>query len=372
VVVSDNYGTKVVMEKSSFFDNEVTGLNGQYGQGGAIYMVEDDRAGGSNEDNLEMFDSTFQGNLAGRQGGAVWFTILGHGTISNSTFESNSTTAPFNEVGQGGAMAIGGDVITILNSTFAYNHASYQGGAIHGGGEDNQITLKNTIFLSNTLNFGQTQPSTTEWQGYHTNRTMLDGGQNIQFPRLKPGYNNDVNNLVTNNAIFENPLLANLADNGGPTLTMALMAGSPAINTGANGCPATDQRGEAREGQCDIGAYEHKVSQLEVNPGSQTILPGETATYQIQVLSSSPINQPLMLSAANPYATLMMSLTPATILPGETATLVLTDTHSSGSSLIPGLWHTLTLTAENDELMLMTEVHLLVGGQTIYLPMVSR
>jgi hypothetical protein len=52
------------------------------------------------------------------------------------------------------------------------------------------------------------------------------------------------------------PKLGPLADNGGPTKTMALLAGSPAIGGGA-GCPSTDQRGEPRKGACDIGAYQH-------------------------------------------------------------------------------------------------------------------
>jgi hypothetical protein len=49
-----------------------------------------------------------------------------------------------------------------------------------------------------------------------------------------------------------------LAGNGGPTLTAALLAGSPAIDSGFNPlCPATDQRGFPRNvGACDIGAYE--------------------------------------------------------------------------------------------------------------------
>ena len=55
--------------------------------------------------------------------------------------------------------------------------------------------------------------------------------------------------------------LAALAFNGGNSLTHALLAGSPAINTGNPGpggalCIATDQRGVAREGVCDRGAYE--------------------------------------------------------------------------------------------------------------------
>ena len=368
-VFSDNYNTKLVVEKSSFIDNEVTGVSGQYGQGGAIYVVEDDRAGGSNEDNIEITDSTFHGNLAGRQGGGVWFTILGRGRIVNSTFEGNRTTAGFNNVGQGGGMAIGGTV-EIVNSTFANNHADYQGGAIHGGNSSNAITLKNTIFLNNTLNIGQTQPSETRWQGFHTNRPMLDGGKNIQEPRMKPTYNNDVNNLITANPIFQNPLLQALADNGGSTLTMALSAGSPAIDNGAAGCLATDQRGELRENQCDIGAYEYYAPQLRISPGSQAIFPGGVTTYNIQVVSSDPVNQPLNLVATESYPDISVSLSQPSLLPGQTATLTVTDSRSG--TLSPGVWHTVSLTGTNSNLTLEGEVTLLVGGERTFLPVVLR
>ena len=55
-----------------------------------------------------------------------------------------------------------------------------------------------------------------------------------------------------------NPLLGPLANNGGPTDTLALLPGSPAINAGGSvGCPATDQRGVPRPpGHCDIGAFQ--------------------------------------------------------------------------------------------------------------------
>ena len=53
------------------------------------------------------------------------------------------------------------------------------------------------------------------------------------------------------------PLLGPLQDNGGPTWTMALLPGSPAINAGdSTNAPATDQRGFARVGTPDIGAFE--------------------------------------------------------------------------------------------------------------------
>ncbi len=258
-VVSDNYGTKASFARSTFLANEVTGLNGEYGQGGAIYHIEDDHAGGRSEDNFEIANSTFHGNLALRQGGAIWVLVLGNGRIVNSTFEGNSTTAPFNTVGQGGAGMITLGHIDIVNTTFANNHAAYQAGALHAGSAtdpDRVVTLRNTIFLDNTLN-EQDLPSETRWQGYHTNRPMVDGGQNIQQPRYKPTYNNDVNNNIVPNPLYVDPLLAPLADNGGFNDTMALLTGSPAINAGAAGCPASDQRFAPRVGQCDIGPYEY-------------------------------------------------------------------------------------------------------------------
>jgi hypothetical protein len=57
--------------------------------------------------------------------------------------------------------------------------------------------------------------------------------------------------------VLADPLLDPLADNGGPTETMALRAGSPAIDLGS-GCPPRDQRGVPRAGVCDSGAYERQ------------------------------------------------------------------------------------------------------------------
>src|SRR5262249_11735870 len=55
-----------------------------------------------------------------------------------------------------------------------------------------------------------------------------------------------------------NPLLAPLGNYGGPTWTMALLPGSPAIGGGksGSGVPTTDQRGQPRAGHVDIGAFQ--------------------------------------------------------------------------------------------------------------------
>ena len=45
-------------------------------------------------------------------------------------------------------------------------------------------------------------------------------------------------------------------DNGGPTETYALPAGSPAIGAVSTDCPATDQRGQPRATPCAAGAFE--------------------------------------------------------------------------------------------------------------------
>ena len=69
---------------------------------------------------------------------------------------------------------------------------------------------------------------------------------------------NQVGNVAPNGSPID-PGIGPLADNGGPTLTHALLAGSPAINAAsAQDCPPTDQRGVARPqgAACDIGSYE--------------------------------------------------------------------------------------------------------------------
>lgn len=263
VTISDNLNTKATYARSTFSNNRVLDAPPTEGHGGAIYHIEDDWAGGVNEDNIEVRESTFNGNYAARQGGGVWMLVNGRGRVVNSTFFDNrAATAGTNIIGQGGGMIIARGTIDINHATFAGNFATFQGGAIFAGNEA-AVRLTSSIFVSNRLDPTHTNPVTTEFQGYHTNRSLLNGGGNIQFPRTKaPDFNNDINNLITSPAsaiLFQDPQLAPLANNGGPTPTMAITASSPAFNRAAAAtCPAIDQRGISRPqgGGCDAGAYE--------------------------------------------------------------------------------------------------------------------
>ena len=75
------------------------------------------------------------------------------------------------------------------------------------------------------------------------------------------------------------------ADNGGPTQTIALVAGSPAINAGSNALVpngvTTDQRGPGYPrialGTVDIGAYEYNEAPSAA-PNSSSIAPMTTTT----------------------------------------------------------------------------------------------
>jgi hypothetical protein len=84
-----------------------------------------------------------------------------------------------------------------------------------------------------------------------------------------------------------------LQNNGGPTSTQALLAGSPAIDHVASAsplCPAQDQRGLARTAPCDVGAYDTdgnptiaKVKPAKGKPGKKVTITGTDLTGATKV-----------------------------------------------------------------------------------------
>ena len=197
-----------------------------------------------------VLGSEFQGSVTGVTevgevavgGGLSPGLFLGGGTdadILNTTFYNNATS------GNAGALWAGNGTVTVTNVTFANNDADY-GPAIFKG-QTGTVTLKNVIMSNNS--------TSNEFSAVACHETFDDGGGNVQWPDTKNNGNPDT--PCAESVLFQDPELAPLGDNGGFTETMALPAGSPAIDVSDN-CPETDQRGEGRVGRCDSGAFEHQ------------------------------------------------------------------------------------------------------------------
>lgn len=259
---AEDAGVKIV--QSTFSSNTATGGSNFRAPGGAIFFNPYELVGGV-ELELVVRRSTFDHNRAVTPGQASWGGAIGFQaraltsggttplTLVNNTLTQN-TAGGQGGPGFGGAVWIdavasdGGTVpMTLLNDTIARNTAA---GGGEGGGIDFSVggstppaapTVLNTIVAQNSAATGPDCNATVTSAGYNIERHQSCGFTG-------PGDQQDTN-----------PLLAALASNGGPTQTMALRPGSPAINRGTNAsCPGTDQRGVPRpQGpRCDVGAFE--------------------------------------------------------------------------------------------------------------------
>ena len=212
---------------------------------------------------LMVVNSTIAGNLAGA-GGAGGHTGPGLGL--------GPAGADGGFGGHGGGILLLAGTANIVQTTISTNAAGapgaadfggHDGGAGSGGGFLSFIALGSTI--QNSIIAGNLG---TDCGG----APAIDAGHDLTGPAVGcPGVRTD-------------PLLGPLQDNGGPTQTMALAAGSPAIDqvpaSGA-GCPATDQRGIARPqfAACDIGAYELAPPPVTGSPPPDT---GSPPPLQLQ------------------------------------------------------------------------------------------
>jgi len=211
---------------------------------------------------VSIVASTIDGNSASYDCGGL--DISGNGTtlISNSTL-TNNHAALYSTLG-GGAGCID-QPVTISNSTIAFNSARgspQTSGLILGSA---QVTIESSIIAENVgigeatdVAFIAPAPSVTG----HNNLIMVATGA-----QLPP------------DTISADPRLLPLADNGGPTRTMALAAGSPALDAGSDSAGlTTDQRGDGYRRvagrNADIGAFENQVTE-----GAGFIGPGFTGSW---------------------------------------------------------------------------------------------
>jgi predicted outer membrane repeat protein len=215
------------------------------------YANNNSTAGGAicNGGTLSIKGTTFntnssQGNNGG-YGGAI-YNYAGTLSVTNSTFSQNSATT------SGGAIYSQGGTVQIANSTFGINPATSGGGGGALSNAGGSVLIQNSIVAN--IGYGGNCDGTITSDGYNLS---TDTTCNFSGPGDLSG---------------KSPKLGALRSNGGPTQTMALQQGSPALDAGnpagcrdfAKNLLTTDQRGQRRPGGtektgCDMGAYESQT-----------------------------------------------------------------------------------------------------------------
>ena len=199
------------------------------GNGGGLHV------GGVGQGTVSQ--STFSGNSAA-EGGGLWNSGFGTLNVNNSTVSGNAATGE-----GGGVYTVGGGATTLESVTVAENTAGTNGGGLGIGVDDvSSVSLNNTIVGDNTA-AGQGNDC---FGSYTTNGFLL-----IEDPS-----NCEIVGADENTIFGEDPQLGPLMDNGGPTLTHALLLTSPAVDAGQSAF-AVDQRDVPRsDDQDDLGAFE--------------------------------------------------------------------------------------------------------------------
>jgi hypothetical protein len=238
------------------------GLGGP-GRGGGVYAEGPTTLNRCTFENNQAIGGFGEGYIAGfglglggvGEGGAIWSS--GMLMATNCTCATNlalggvGAAHPYPEPGLGGP-GRGGAIFTsaggtLVNLTLAHNRADSQAvigcpaGPAQGGGlavTNSPLTVRGTI-IAESSNGGEV------WG------VVTDAGYNICSDGTA-GF------TATGSLNNTDPLLGPLANNGGPTLTVGLYAGSPALDRIPSGYPPTDERGVSRpQGPAaEVGAYE--------------------------------------------------------------------------------------------------------------------
>lgn len=229
-ILTVNSGATLVMNETGIKNGSITGASG---------------GGVSNSGTATIMNSTIEGNWANVAGGGLYND--GTMVVMNSTLYGNSTGLVGFSVGSGGAVFNAGSM-TMDNTTVTQNtaaQAQYSGVVSGSGGT---LTIRNSVIAYNDGSHNCSMAGTG---------VIVDGGNNID---------NGTSCLFGGTlGVNTDPKLDpnGLQENGGPTLTVALLPDSPAINAiAAASCyMSRDQRGALRPigSNCDTGAVEHVV-----------------------------------------------------------------------------------------------------------------
>ncbi len=302
-----------------------------YASGGGIW--------GGPAAHVSVATTTITGNHADRFGGGVMMRDTGPFDIRESTVDSNTAaidggggyfmnseglleqvTWTQNAAENGGGLHLNSvfpRLVTIRHNTFALNQADHDlNGLGTGGGifvhddpsNQVQVEIRNTIAADNFRGSILSLPH---------NNDLYDGPgligmtpSTIAFSLvgseagtlLVPAHPDANGNIVGSNLAPVDPLLGALANYGGPTLTMELQPGSPAVDSGDplfGGGPAFDQRGtpwlRVYNGRIDMGAVEQQPA-TPVYPGPDLDGDGDADCDDINALTASIASQTYVAS----------------------------------------------------------------------------
>lgn len=289
--------TLVVFPVTTVYLSDLTITNGLapstgIGSGGGVF----------NEGTLTLHRCTVTGNTAAYSGGGIVNYLNGTMYLSDSTVSGNfadqaagiendglmvmsGCTVSGNNANTGAGGGIGNtDILTMTNCTLSGNSAG-QGGGIYAA--TGSIYLRNVTISGNTATDGGgiANVSSTSFpdSGLLSDNSVIAANTATTGPDISGefvsnlGYNfigSPKDAVITSKLVDQigtaaiplKPYLGTLADNGGPTLTINPLVGSPLIDTGPSGVagpatfPDTDQRGVPRPigAKSDIGAVEYQ------------------------------------------------------------------------------------------------------------------
>lgn len=280
---SDEERASVRVIDSVVSNNSVYGSGGGISSAGDVYVAGSivsgnscfssygNRGGGISGDVVTIIRSTVSENTANSFGGGIngySAVIIENSTISRNNCEN--TQEFFYFTGAGAGVHSSGDV-AVIQSTVTGNAILYGGASGEGGGVvGRSVTLQNSIVTGNIA--GET---TDDVRG---DRTLAGG--NIIGGGVFDGA--DVIGSATAAQIFKATIeiapgvfAGVLADNGGPTQTIAIRPDGPAAGAADPGTATTaDQRGFTRDDRPDLGAFESGGLKLVGGPRADVLVGG--------------------------------------------------------------------------------------------------
>ena len=265
--------------------------------GGGLYISQ----GGA----TSLTNCNLSGNSARYSAGGLF--NWGTATLTNCTLSSNNTAR-----GGGGLFNDQGGTATLTNCTLSGNTAAGDGGGLYNDGGTTNLTLTNCTVSANSAPYGG---GLRNFGTAMLTNTIVAGNTSVDVSGPISG---------SNNLVGGNPLLAPLGDYGGPTQTMGLLPGSPAIGKGitaddpGTSTPiTTDQRGLKLDSPApDIGAFQSQGFILTPVAGSNSQSTMAGAAFANPLAVSVTANDPL-----EPVDGGVVNFGVATAVGGATATL---------------------------------------------------